>query len=76
MNYFSLAGGRADPVTNSHPNIWSEGSGQATRNGDILDTFDFLMKSNLIFVHKKNWFLIFYSILLSICIFSNEQNKS
>lgn len=43
QNYY--VGGRADPVTNSHPNIWSEGSGQATRNGEMIDTFDFLIKS-------------------------------
>ncbi|XP_047533233.1 uncharacterized protein LOC125068214 isoform X1 [Vanessa atalanta] len=43
QNYYM--GGRADPVANSHPNIWSEGSGPTARNGEMIDTFDFLIKS-------------------------------
>ncbi|XP_050350731.1 uncharacterized protein LOC126773694 isoform X2 [Nymphalis io] len=42
QNYY--IGGRTDPVV-SHPNMWSEGSGPTARNGEMVDTFDFLIKS-------------------------------
>ncbi|CAH0715668.1 unnamed protein product, partial [Brenthis ino] len=42
-NYYM--GSRTDPASASHSNIWSEGSGQGGRNGEMIDTFDFLVKS-------------------------------
>ncbi|CAK1580122.1 unnamed protein product [Parnassius mnemosyne] len=45
QNYF-MNGNRSEPVPPPHTNIWNEHSGvSGARNGEMVDTFDFLIKS-------------------------------
>ncbi|CAG9562020.1 unnamed protein product [Danaus chrysippus] len=46
QNYFNMGGSRTDTMAGSHSNIWSEGATPSgSRNGEMIDTFDFLIKS-------------------------------